>query len=689
MKLLTGIVLLLGMSLGSACSAATFRYLTSSLPDGSTNAVYSATILTANAGGEITFSVTSGQLPAGLILNSKTGLISGLPTNVETQSFTVSANDGAVTIQLAKSIKITAAGGGGNGGVAFTTFSFPQGTVGTPYSATVTTTGGVGPYIYGAADLPTGLSFDGLTGAITGTPKGAGTFYVTLTVYDIGENNKVIETLPLLVLPANTSFQFTTIILDNGEVGSPYSDTWNTSGGFGPVTFSAEGLPPGLSLNRATGVVSGTPTVAGTFLIVLNANDTATNITMNRTLWIAPSASSQFYWDFFGIPVAIINQTYTRQPPIVVVTQNPGAGGGVTYTATGFPEGISYNSATGEISGTPTEVGLFPVKLTATSTTGEVIVLAFDFPVLSRNGGSVNDIPVNLWVSKQFVHKSGSGGKDSWKASYIYNADRRTGKAFDPSILPATTPALIVDLGAHDLTVNAGAFTTAAGKFMFKSVAGSTPTDIVLIDPHVETIAITATHDTFTDTFPNTFRNTVQLGTRGYKLDEFFHGNGVFTPTSGYRKTAFVVANAAVTAGKGPNLDSATFNMLLADPAFAYIPGSSDLEFRISFADTGIVAIDKNFTTLVTGKTAVDKTTGATLFKLKNIKDLAATNTLTKFLYDSKTGKLTLSLKNLTLVGFTGTEVQVLVELTVGTKFYTTEVTLFAPNAGSYTTTKP
>ncbi len=82
---------------------------TTSLPDGKVNAAYNATLAATpgTAGKAITWSVSVGELPAGLTLNSATGVISGTPTTVETQSFTVSAaEEDGLSSAVRLSIKI-------------------------------------------------------------------------------------------------------------------------------------------------------------------------------------------------------------------------------------------------------------------------------------------------------------------------------------------------------------------------------------------------------------------------------------------------------------------------------------------------------------------------------------------------------------------------------------------------------
>jgi hypothetical protein len=102
---------------GPGQAAGTFRFLTTDVPDGSTNGEYFAKILTANAAGPVTFGVETGcgsncnPLPTGLSLDTQTGAITGKPTVVEQPKVTISAYDGVTTITLLiNPFKITAAG---------------------------------------------------------------------------------------------------------------------------------------------------------------------------------------------------------------------------------------------------------------------------------------------------------------------------------------------------------------------------------------------------------------------------------------------------------------------------------------------------------------------------------------------------------------------------------------------------
>jgi hypothetical protein len=683
---------------GSSGPATSFRFLTTSFPTGSTNTFYQDTVITANAAGPVTFGASG--LPPGLSINSATGFIGGIPTVVSGSGFpvTITANDGTSTITESTVIKITAAGGGGNSGVTFTTTSFPQGTVGQTYAATVTITSGVGPFIFGADGLPPGLSLNGLTGDITGTPSAAGTFYTTLSVTDVGENdNKVIEVVPIVVVPADGSgFHFNNVILNNGQAGTAYSDALTTTGAPSTVTFGATGLPAGLSIDPASGKVSGTPTAAGTFPVVYTATSGTDTISINLPIWIATSSTSAFHWVFVGLPAAIVNVPYGRQPPILLVTENPGPGAGVSYSASGLPDGITYDPSTGELSGTPTDVGIFPVVFTAVNsgaTPAEVITLNFDFIVLPPNGGDTNSLPINMWVVKQTVKKGKGKGNDSWQAQYIYNANRTKAKIFNPN-----TDEFKVSLGTIapiDLVPPKQKLTGKGGKLSFKSPKGN-PSFAVSLDESGQTVKLSAKNETSTDTLPGILTNTLMIGSKSYKLDEFFDSKGTFTPTSGLRKTAFVASSAKLTA-KGSGKDSASYALLLGDPGFVFPTvtsnGNTDKTLRFQVLNGSTTVIDKTFTTLVTETTGTDKKTGAKTYKFKSSKDSSKTNALAKFSYDSGSGKMQISLKGLTLSTLlpstSADGVHTSVELTMGSKIYFTGLTIFAPKAGSYSTKLP
>lgn len=231
---LAAVLLLAG---APAQAAGTFRFLTTAVPDGTTNGQYFSKIMTANATGPVVFSVKTGcgaqceTLPTGLTLNPLTGAITGKPTVVEQKNVTIVAEDDLAIIELyLDKFKVSAAGGGGNSGASFGTSALPDGRVNVAYTTTLSPSDGVGPFIYGAQDLPTGITIDGSTGIVSGTPLVAGTFYVTFTLDDQGEGNRVITTLPLTVFPADTAlpptynFKFDTYMLNNGEIGTVYAD---------------------------------------------------------------------------------------------------------------------------------------------------------------------------------------------------------------------------------------------------------------------------------------------------------------------------------------------------------------------------------------------------------------------------------------------------------------------------------
>src|SRR5262249_11681035 len=159
--------------------------------------------------------------------------------------------------------------------------------------------------------------------------------------------------------------------------------------------------------------------------------DGGTTITTNLSLVIAASATSTFHWNYFGLPAAIVEVSYDRQPPILVAAE--GATRAVTYSVLGLPNGRAYNPRSGRVSGTPIEIGEYPLTFTAVDAgNNDTLILSVLFVVLPPGGGDVSQIAVNFWVFKESL-KLVEAGKDAWRVSALYNADRRMANRFDPA----------------------------------------------------------------------------------------------------------------------------------------------------------------------------------------------------------------------------------------------------------------
>jgi len=151
-----------------------------------------------------------------------------------------------------------------------------SGMVGTAYSQPITASGGLAPYTYTVTigTLPTGLTLSA-AGLLSGTPTAVGTSAVTIRGTDA--NGCFASTAYAIVIAAAGVCPVITLspaTLPLGTVGAAYSQTLTAAGGTAPYvyTITAGALPTGMALSP-TGVLSGTPTVAGTSTPTIRATD--------------------------------------------------------------------------------------------------------------------------------------------------------------------------------------------------------------------------------------------------------------------------------------------------------------------------------------------------------------------------------------------------------------------------------
>jgi hypothetical protein len=164
--------------------------------------------------------------------------------------------------------------------------------VGTPYNYTFTASGAPAPtFALASGSLPPGLTLDPASGVLDGTPTTAGRFTFTVTANN-GTGTGTAATTTPIVVTVHPALAVTTASLPDGVVGQRYSTTLTTFGGDGaPNVWTlapGSGLPSGLSLSR-DGVITGTPTVAGTTQFTVSVNDPAT-AQLSITVVPAPAA---------------------------------------------------------------------------------------------------------------------------------------------------------------------------------------------------------------------------------------------------------------------------------------------------------------------------------------------------------------------------------------------------------------
>ncbi len=235
-------------------------------PPGEVGVAYSRQLTVNDGTSPYAWSVSSGSLPAGLTLNAGTGLLSGTPTASGSFTFTVQVTD-ASGPSATRSVTLVIAA------APAVTFAPAAGEVGVAYSQQPTVTGGTAPFTWSitAGSLPAGITLNPATGLVSGTPSVSGTFSVTIGATDAF--SATATKTAGIVIAAQPTFTFATPAA--GQVAVAYSTTFEVSGGTTPLTWSitAGSLPPGLSLNPGTGVLSGIPTAAGSYPVTISVVD--------------------------------------------------------------------------------------------------------------------------------------------------------------------------------------------------------------------------------------------------------------------------------------------------------------------------------------------------------------------------------------------------------------------------------
>jgi Putative Ig domain len=261
---------------------------------------------------------------------------------------------------------------GASGPLSISTSSLPAGSVGLAYTATVVGSGGTPPYTWLVTPpLPTGLTLDATTGAITGSPS-AGTFGTT-SHYFVLQDDAFQSVKTVLALTVNAAaLAITTTSLPTGTVNQIYpATTLVATGGIPPYVWSVNpALPNGLVLNvLSPGTMSGVPlagsngTASHTFTVTDSAipihqtSSTTLSLTINLTVTPVTITTS-------SLPNGQVGQPYSFTLQ--------GSGGTLPYSWSvmpALPHNLTLNASTGAITGTPTATSNVSLSFTLRDST--------------------------------------------------------------------------------------------------------------------------------------------------------------------------------------------------------------------------------------------------------------------------------------------------------------------------------
>ena len=301
------------------------------------------------------------------LYNAANVRVSGTPTaSIPQTTFTITftdqaGNSGSTTFSL----QIDSGASPLTTTQAIATRTLTQGTAATAFTP-VTAAGGDGVKVFGISPtLPTGLSFSTSTGQIIGTPSIFRIATVhTITVTDgVGSSSSKDFTLTVEAPVVNTSLALSSYSFTKTIAFASFKPVSGT-GGFGTLSYSiSPGLPTGLSLNTSTGFVTGPGTAI--------SPQTSYTVTVADSNTPPQTSSKSFSITVSELPaltstLLIETSTLTKnsQSYSFIPVSGQGGYGTVTYSITpSLSAGLSFNAATGQVTGNPSALSA-PVTYT-------------------------------------------------------------------------------------------------------------------------------------------------------------------------------------------------------------------------------------------------------------------------------------------------------------------------------------